>query len=139
MSAPFSSLNDNLPEDTAHLMSVALLEEFGAAWNSHDLEALLSLVTEDCVFETATGTDIHGTRVVGKQALRIAFPSAWNTWPDARWVDATHFVCANRGVSEWTFQGTDRNGRRTEVRGVDLFVLREGKIARKDTYRKLRT
>jgi hypothetical protein len=29
-------------------------------------------------------------------------------------------------------------GRVTELRGVDLFVLREGRIARKDTYRKQR-
>jgi len=120
-------------------MSTTLLEKFGAAWNAHDVDALLSMVTDDCVFETATGTDAHGTRVIGREALRVAFPAAWNTWPDARWLEATHFVCGNRGVSEWTFQGTDRNGRRTEVRGVDLFVLRDGRIARKDTYRKSRT
>jgi len=120
-------------------MSTSLLERFGAAWNAHDLDALLSMVTDDCVFETAAGVDAHGTRFVGREVLRVAFPAAWNTWPDARWAAATHFVCGNRGVSEWTFQGTDRNGRRTEVRGVDLFVLREGKIARKDTYRKART
>lgn len=59
-------------------------------------------------------------------------------WPDARWEEATHFVCDERGVSEWTFRGTDRDGLHIEVRGVDLFVLRDGKIARKDTYRKQR-
>jgi len=119
-------------------MSLQLLEAFGAAWNAHDLEALLSMVTEDCVFETAAGTEVFGNRFVGKDALQQAFPMAWHTWPDAQWLAPVHFVAGDRGVSEWTFAGTDRQGQRTEVRGVDVFVIREGLIARKDTYRKVR-
>ncbi len=119
-------------------MSLLLLQQFGAAWNDHDLEALLSMVTDDCVFETAAGVEACGNRMVGKAALRDAFPAAWKTWPDAQWTDAVHFVAGERGVSEWTFIGTDQEGRRTEVRGVDLFELRDGLIARKDTYRKNR-
>jgi steroid delta-isomerase-like uncharacterized protein len=119
-------------------VSMSLLEQFAAAWNAHDLAALLSMVTDDCVFDTATGTNMHGNRFVGKEALRAAFPAAWQIWPDARWDDATHFVCGDRGVSAWTFRGTDRDGLRIETRGVDLFQLRDGKIARKDTYRKQR-
>ena len=119
-------------------MSIQLLEAFGAAWNAHDVEALLSMVTDDCVFETAAGSDVFGNRFVGKDALRESFPMAWQTWPDAQWLDPVHFISGNRGVSEWTFQGTDRQGQRTEVRGVDVFELRDGLIARKDTYRKVR-
>jgi steroid delta-isomerase-like uncharacterized protein len=120
-------------------MSISLLEAFGAAWNAHDLEALLSMVTDDCVFETAAGAHAHGNRFEGKEALRAAFPAAWQVWPDARWEEATHFVSGERGVSEWTFRGTARDGVATEVRGVDLFRFRDGKIAHKDTYRKMRT
>jgi ketosteroid isomerase-like protein len=119
-------------------MSIQLLEAFGAAWNAHDLEALLSMVTDDCVFETAAGAEVFGNRFVGKAALREAFPMAWITWPDAQWADAVHYVSGDRGVSEWTFLGTDRNGKLSEGRGVDLFELRGGLIARKDTYRKVR-
>ncbi len=119
--------------------AVALLETFADAWNRHDLDALLALVTDDCVFETAAGTHAWGERHVGREALRSAFAAAWRTWPDARWADATHWVAGDRAVSEWTFTGTDAQGRRTEVRGVDVFVLRDGRIARKDTYRKARS
>ena len=119
-------------------MSKSLLERFAAAWNAHDLDALLSMVTDDCVFETAAGVNPYGNRFVGKEALRAAFPSAWQIWPDARWEEATHFVCGGRGVSEWTFRGTDRDGLRIELRGIDVFELRDGMIARKDTYRKQR-
>ena len=119
-------------------MSIQLLENFGAAWNAHDLEALLSMVTDDCVFETAAGVEVFGNRFVGKAALRQAFPMAWQTWPDAQWLNPVHFVTADRGVSEWTFLGTDLHGQRTEVRGVDVFEFRGGLISRKDTYRKTR-
>ncbi|WP_164867954.1 nuclear transport factor 2 family protein [Rhodovarius crocodyli] len=109
----------------------ALLEDFAAAYNRHDIEALLGMVTEDCVFETA-----FGTRHQGKAELREALPGAWRQWPDARWDGAQHVVNGDRGFSEWVLRGTDAAGTRTELRGVDLFRLRHGLIARKDTFRK---
>jgi steroid delta-isomerase-like uncharacterized protein len=115
-----------------------LLHRFAEAWNRHDVEALLSLVTDDCIFETAAGPTARGTVHAGKAALRAAFPAAWQTWPDARWEEATHVVAGPRAFSEWTFRGTDRAGATIEVRGVDLFEISEGLIARKDTYRKVR-
>lgn len=120
-------------------MSLALLHAFAEAYNRHDLDALLGMVTEDCVFEMAAGAEPWGARHAGKAALRQALPWAWHHWPDARWDDAVHVVAGERGFSEWTFRGTDAEGRRTEVRGVDLFLLRDGLIARKDSYRKARS
>lgn len=116
----------------------ALLRDFAEAFNRHDVEALLGMVTEDCVFETAFGPEPHGTRHVGKAALREAFPIPWRTWPDARWEQATHVVAGDRAFSEWTLRGRGPGGT-IETRGVDLFVLRDGLIARKDTFRKSRT
>jgi steroid delta-isomerase-like uncharacterized protein len=120
-------------------MSEALLHAFAAAYNRHDLEALLGMVTEDCVFEMSAGPEPWGARHAGKAALRQALPWAWQAWPDARWEEATHVVAGERGFSEWTFRGTDGQGRVTEQRGVDLFTFRDGLIARKDSYRKART
>ncbi len=119
-------------------MSVALLDAFAEAFNRHDIEALLSMVTEDCVFEMAAGPHPWGLRHQGKAALREALPWAWRHWPDARWDDATHVVAGDRGFSEWTFRGTDASGAVAEMRSVDLFELRDGLVARKDTYRKQR-
>ncbi|MBS7790326.1 nuclear transport factor 2 family protein [Roseococcus sp. SDR] len=48
-------------------------------------------------------------------------------------------VAGNRAFSKWTFRGTDRAGVAIEVRGMDLFEIRDGLIARKDTCRKVRT
>nr|WP_249732012.1 nuclear transport factor 2 family protein [Roseococcus sp. SDR] len=53
--------------------------------------------------------------------------------------EAVHVVAGNRAFSKWTFRGTDRAGVAIEVRGMDLFEIRDGLIARKDTCRKVRT
>lgn len=115
---------------------VELLERFAAAFNRHDCAALLEMVTEDCVFETSNGPHPHGARHAGHAQLAAAFPRIWEAFPDARWEDATHVVCGERGFSEWTFVGTSRAGKQVRMRGVDLFTFRDGRICRKDTYRK---
>ncbi len=120
-------------------VTVATLEAFAEAWNRHDLEALMSFMTDDCVFCTAGGDSKFGTRVEGADAVRERFADVWTSMPDARWDDASHFVSGDRGLSEWTFSGTRPGGERVEVRGCDVFTFRDGRIAVKDTYLKART
>lgn len=115
---------------------LALLEGFSDAWNRHDLAALMNCMHDDCVFLTAAGNEPHGTRHAGPAAVSKAFASAWETFPDARWRDARHWVSGDRGVSEWTFTGTAADGTRSESCGIDLFIFRDGKILEKNVFRK---
>ena len=119
-------------------ITVEFLEAFADAWNRHDVDDLMSFMTEDCVFESSAGDDSCGTRYEGAAAVRGGYAKAWADFPDARWNDARHFVQGNRGVSEWTFTGTDAEGRRAEVAGCDIFTFRDGKILVKNSYRKIR-
>jgi len=120
-------------------VTTELLEAFADAWNRHDVDALMSFMTEDCVFEASAGSDVCGTRYVARESVRAAFAEVWATFPDAYWGNARHFVREERGVSEWTFTGTRTDGTRVEVHGCDLFTFRDGKIAVKDSYRKNRS
>jgi uncharacterized protein (TIGR02246 family) len=115
-----------------------LLDAFADAWNRHDVEALMSMMTDDGVFEASAGADVNGARHEGQGAVRAAYEAVFAQYPDARWADARHFVAGNRGVSEWTFTGTLGDGTRVEVRGCDLFTFRNGKIAVKNSFRKNR-
>jgi steroid delta-isomerase-like uncharacterized protein len=115
-----------------------LLDLFADAWNRHDLDALMSMMTDDCVFEASAGSEVDGQRSEGKQAVRAAYAAVFEAFPDAHWASAKHFVAGNRGVSEWTFTGTQKDGKRVEVTGCDLFTFRDGKIAIKNSYRKNR-
>ncbi len=120
-------------------VSTEFLQAFADAWNRHDIDALMSFMSDDCVFEASSGPDICGTRYAGREAVRAGFAEVWGTFPDARWGNPRHFVHGDRGVSEWIFTGTRLDGTRVEVQGCDLFVFRDGKIALKNSYRKNRS
>ena len=112
------------------------LQAFAAAWNRHDIDALMSFMHEACVFHAVAGPELFGRNFVGREAVREGFQLAWQAFPDAAWLDGEHFVCGERGVSESTFKGTKADGTRIEARMVDVFTFRDGKIAVKNAYRK---
>ena len=114
----------------------AMLADFAAAWNRHDLEALMSFMCEDGVFHAVAGPDLQGRTFAGTAALREGFALAWTNFPDASWTDGVHVVCGDRGMSESTFTGTRADGLRVQARMVDVFTFRGGKIAVKNAFRK---
>lgn len=119
------------------MSTLAYLEAFNAAWNRHDIEALMSFMSDDCAFHGVAGPDELGRSFHGRDAVREGFQLAWQTFPDAQWTDGEHFVVGDRGVSESTFRGTRAaDGLRVEARMVDVFTFRDGKIAVKNAYRK---
>ncbi|MDH5274446.1 MAG: nuclear transport factor 2 family protein [Gammaproteobacteria bacterium] len=126
-----------VPELTA-AVTPEFLQAFADAWNRHDASALMSFMTDDCVFDASAGPEVCGTRYVGREAVRAGCAEVWSVVPDANRGNAQHFVHGERGVSEWTFTGTRTDGSRVEVNGCDLFTFRDGEIAVKNSYRKNR-
>ena len=120
-------------------VDVAALEAFAAAWNRHDVDALMTFMTDDCEVRGSIGPDVCGTRTVGRDAVRAAYVKVWTDFPDAQWAQGRHFVAGDRGVSEWIFKGTRAaDGVRVEADGCDLFTFSGGRIRVKDSYRKQR-
>ena len=107
------------------------------AFNAHDLDAIMSFFTEDCVFDTPRGPAPGGHRLVGKEQVRKGFQARIDGIPDVEWCEARHWTCGDRGVSEWTIRGTQATGEPIEVRGCDLLEFRDGKISRKDAFWKI--
>ena len=120
------------------MVTVKQLEAFGDGWNRHDVDDLMTFMSDDCVFETTAGKEVCGTRYEGREQVRDAFARVFKIFPDAHFGDARHFVAGDRGVSEWIFTGTTAAGKKVEVRGCDLFTFRDGKIALKSSYLKNR-
>jgi steroid delta-isomerase-like uncharacterized protein len=115
----------------------AMLQAFLDAFNAHDIDAIMSFFTEDCVFDTPRGPAPGGRRLAGKQQVRAAIQARFDGIPDIRYGDDRHWVCGDRGVSEWTIRGTQVSGEAIEVRGCDLFELTDGRISRKDAFWKI--
>jgi len=105
----------------------ALLDAFGQAWNDHDLDAALALTTDDCVFES-TGPAPDGERSVGHAAVRAAWEPIFRD--DAARFDGEELIVhGDRAVQCWTYRWTGGH-----VRGIDLFKIRDGKVAEKLSY-----
>ena len=121
-------------------MTIKDLEAFfDNGWNRHDVDALMTFMADDCVFEGAAGPDVCGTRYEGRERVREAFARVIAAVPDVTFEDVKHFVADDRGVSEWIFRGTTTYGKKVEVNGCDLFTFWNGKIAVKSSYLKNRT
>lgn len=116
---------------------IQVLREFLAAFNSHDVDAVMEFFTEDCVMEMPRGPDPWGTRLTGTAEVRRGIEARFAGIPDIHYGKDRHWVCGDRGVSEWTITGTDTSGTKLEVQGCDLLELRAGTIVRKDSYWKI--
>lgn len=122
-----------------HDDSVRMLEAIAKAFDEHDLDAVMAHFADDAVFEGPRGVEPWGTRFVGHEAIREAFAARFSGIPDVRYRQDLHFVDGDRGASEWTLSGTTSDGQRVEVRGCDLWTLRDGKVVKKDSFWKIRT
>ena len=115
-------------EDSARLV----VERFNEAFNRHDADAVEKLLTDDTVFED-TSPAPDGNRVVGKAAV-AAF---WRGWfaknADAKFEAEEVISTGDRVVVRWIYRKM-RNGQPWHLRGVDVFHVRDGKIAAKMAY-----
>ena len=114
-----------------------VLERMLDGFNRHDLDTIMPLFANDCVFESPRGPDPWGTRFTGPVEVREGLGSRFRGIPDVHYGDGDHFVSGERGASEWTLTGTTVEGERLEVRGCDLWTFRGDEIVRKDSFWKI--
>ncbi|HEX7094805.1 MAG TPA: nuclear transport factor 2 family protein, partial [Acidimicrobiales bacterium] len=82
------------------------VRRFQAAWDAHDLDATLALVTDDCVFESAR-VGANGERVVGRDALRAVWAPGFRE-ARGRFEIEELFGAGDRAVQRWRFIDGDR-------------------------------
>ena len=122
-----------------HDDAARMLKAIATAFDEHDLEGIMAHFADDAVFDGPRGTERWGTRFVGREQIREAFAARFAGIPDVRYQEDEHFVDGDRGASEWTLSGTTTDGQRLEVRGCDLWTLRDGTVVKKDSFWKIRT
>lgn len=108
------------------------IDSFNEVFNRHDADAIAALLTEDTVFED-TSPAPDGRRIEGKAPV-VEF---WRGWfvhnADARFEAEELIVSGNRATVLWVYRKM-RNGQPWHLRGVDIFTVRDGKIAAKLAY-----
>jgi steroid delta-isomerase-like uncharacterized protein len=118
------------------------IDRYNAAWNDHDVEAIVSMHTDDSVFENHTTGDVN----IGKDAIRSAITGIFGVFPDLSFEARSQYLRDDLVVQEWTARGThegamnrsgmtiEPTGRTVEYRGMDIIPIRDGLVARKDVY-----
>src|SRR5687767_5282684 len=75
---------------TENKPTIAILDGFANAFNAHDVDRILSYMTDDCVFEASAGPNVDGEKFAGREAVKKAFEDVFKTYPDAHWSNARH-------------------------------------------------
>jgi steroid delta-isomerase-like uncharacterized protein len=118
------------------------IDRYNGAWNDHDVEAIVSMHTDDSVFENHTTGDVN----IGRDAIRSAITGIFGVFPDLSFEARSQYLRDDLVVQEWTARGThegamsrsgmtiEPTGRAVEYRGMDIIPIRDGLVARKDVY-----
>jgi steroid delta-isomerase-like uncharacterized protein len=119
-----------------------VIAAYGEAWNSHNIEAILALHTEDSVFENHTS----GGKGIGKAAIREILKGVFSAFPDIHFVARRTYVRDDLVTQEWTATATlaipysrgtttvQPTGTKVSWNGVDVMPFVGNRVARKDVY-----
>ena len=131
--ATISAVTRPQPEDDRSASTLAAVERFNAAFALHDVGAVMNAMTDDCVFEN-TFPAPDGARHVGQAAVRATWEAFFRASPGAVFETEDVFAADDRCVVRWLYRWTGDSGETGYVRGVDVFRVRDGKVAEKLSY-----
>ena len=118
------------------------IDRYNAAWNDHDVDAIVEMHADDSVFENHTTGDVS----VGRDAIGTAIRGIFTVFPDLNFETRRQYVRDDLVVQEWTARGThlgkmnraglevEPTGKTVEYRGMDVIPIENGLVARKDVY-----
>jgi ketosteroid isomerase-like protein len=113
--------------------AMRLVLAFNDAFNQHDVEGMMKLMSDDCVFEnTAPAPD--GTVYKGKDAVTQFWRDFFRESPSAHIEIEEIFGLGNHCIMRWRYDWVEASGIKGHVRGVDIFKIREGFISEKLSY-----
>jgi len=122
-----------MTDDPKTLSTLEAVRRFNKAFDFHDVDGVMAAMTEDCVFEN-TCPPPDGERYTGQISVRKIWESFFSSSPDARFTTEEIFAAKDRCVVRWRYDWTTEDGTPGHIRGVDIFRVRDGKVAEKLAY-----
>jgi len=113
--------------------TLATINAFNDALNRHDVDAVMALMTDDCVFEN-TWPAPDGERYEGQPAVRAFWERLIAESPSAHFEIEEFFASGDRATQRWRYTWVDSQDVPGHIRGVDVFRIRDGKVAEKLAY-----
>lgn len=110
--------------------TLAVVERFLDAFGRGEIDAVMAVMSDNCVFESTTPPD--GQRHRGQEEVRRCWEDLFGT-PGAQFATEEVLSFDDRAVVRWRYSwaGADGGG---HVRGVDLFTVRDGLVVEKLSY-----
>ena len=113
--------------------SIRVVIEFNEAFNRHDIQAMMQLMSDDCIFEN-TNPAPDGAIFKGKDAVTQFWEGFFSESPHAHIEIEEIFSLSFRCVMRWKYTWMDASGKSGHVRGVDIFKVTNGLISEKLSY-----
>jgi ketosteroid isomerase-like protein len=113
--------------------AMRLVLEFNEAFNRHDVDGMMKLMSDDCVFEN-TDPAPDGTTYSGKEAVTQFWQNFFQESPQAHIDIEEVFGAGSHCIMRWKYSWVDSAGQRGHVRGVDIFREKEGLLSEKFSY-----
>ena len=112
---------------------IELVVRFNQALNRQEVDMMMRLMTEDCVFEN-TDPPPEGSRYEGQKAVRAFWEAFFRSSQEPGIEIEEIFAAGERCVMRWVYHWVDSQGAPGHIRGVDIYKIRGGKIAEKLSY-----
>jgi hypothetical protein len=112
---------------------VRVVIAFNEAFNRHDVDGMMALMTDDCLFEN-TSPPPDGTIYKGKAAVTAFWSGFFRESPQARIEIEDIYGLGFRCFMRWRYDWVDVNKQAGHVRGVDIYQIRSGLISEKLSY-----
>lgn len=122
-----------LQQDEVTAATVATINRFNDAVNRRDVDAVMAAMTEDCIFEN-TWPSPDGTRYEGQAAVRTFWEEFLSASPQANFTTEEMIASGDRCTVTWVYRWGGESADAGHVRGIDLFRVRNGKVAEKFAY-----
>ena len=122
--------------NNSNAATVELADAVTEAFNSNDIDRVMSFFAENAVFNHAAGPEIHGTSTIGSDAIRAIFGSRFERVERVKWepidtrVDGDKAFCQSRRIACFP------SGEVEDCHMVDILTFLDNKIIHKDTYYK---
>ena len=114
-----------------------LFRRFGKAFNKADVEEIAACVTEDFEWRLNAGGAPAGRVLKGKDDLRAHFADKSKAHREARYSEARIHRAGDKLFGTFRVTGIDHAGKPFDRYGIDLYEVKDGKIALKDSYLKV--
>ncbi|MBN2008684.1 nuclear transport factor 2 family protein [candidate division KSB1 bacterium] len=106
---------------------------FYEAFNQHDGDSLLKLLSDDCIIEDISPAP-EGTIYKGKVAISLFWEKIFRESPQAHFEIEEIFGLGARCVVRWSYNSLSTDGRKTHFRGADIFKVTNGLICEQLSY-----